>query len=69
MPAMLAIVALFNVHVILMGRSPLLTRQLVMTTSSELMGSLPKSKGKICGGTLFLVTWKEASKLSYLFVL
>lgn len=40
-----------NNHLIPMGKSPLVTIQDMETSSPELMGASPNSKGDNCGGT------------------
>lgn len=50
-PFILSITLPLNVHFIPMGTSPLFTVQKTLTISPELIGSSPKSKGAIWGGT------------------
>lgn len=52
----------FSIHVIFNGKSPLCTAHIIVVMSSELIGSVPKSKGIIAGGTVKKVIKKECRK-------
>lgn len=57
MPSTVSILFPFRLQNISIGKSPLITAQVVSVISPEFTDSLPKSNGWICGGTLNKITF------------